>query len=39
LFSDFGYKVMGFFDDNPDKKDVLPNYLGKVSEVRLMFSK
>lgn len=34
LFSDFGYKVMGFFDDNSDKKDVLPNYLGKVSEVR-----
>ncbi|MFV0330388.1 MAG: undecaprenyl-phosphate glucose phosphotransferase [Dysgonomonas sp.] len=34
LISDFGYKVMGFFDNDPNKKDVLPNYLGKVSEVK-----
>ncbi|NDV96585.1 undecaprenyl-phosphate glucose phosphotransferase [Dysgonomonas sp. 521] len=34
LISDFGYKVMGFFDDDPNKKDLLPNYLGKISEVK-----
>jgi putative colanic acid biosynthesis UDP-glucose lipid carrier transferase len=33
LFSDFGYRVMGFFDDDFNKKDILPNYLGKVSEI------
>lgn len=34
LISDFGYKVMGFFDNDPNKKDILPNYLGKVSGVK-----
>jgi putative colanic acid biosynthesis UDP-glucose lipid carrier transferase len=34
LVSDFGYKVMGFFDDDLDKKDVMPCYLGRVSSVK-----
>lgn len=29
----YGFNVMGFFDDNISLKDVLPNYLGKTSEV------
>ncbi|MDR0824570.1 MAG: undecaprenyl-phosphate glucose phosphotransferase [Prevotella sp.] len=33
ISSDFGYRVMGFFDDDSNKKDILPNYLGKVSEI------
>ena len=32
--SDFGYKILGFFDDNIEKKDILPNYLGKTSDIR-----
>lgn len=35
LISDFGYKVLGFFDDDPNKKDVMPNYLGRVSDIKL----
>lgn len=34
LISDFGYKILGFFDDDIQKKDVLPNYLGKVSDFK-----
>jgi len=37
MFSDYGYKVLGFFDDNIEKKDTLPNnnkYLGKVSDIQ-----
>ncbi|MFT4224536.1 undecaprenyl-phosphate glucose phosphotransferase [Dysgonomonas sp.] len=34
LCSDFGYKIMGFFDDDPEKIGVLPNYLGKVSDIK-----
>ncbi|MDR1090349.1 MAG: undecaprenyl-phosphate glucose phosphotransferase [Prevotella sp.] len=34
LCSDFGYKIMGFFDDDPEKTGVLPNYLGKISEIK-----
>lgn len=34
IVSDFGYKVMGFFDDDSNKKDILPNYLGKVADVK-----
>jgi putative colanic acid biosynthesis UDP-glucose lipid carrier transferase len=34
LGSDFGYKIMGFFDDDPKKIGVLPNYLGKVSDIK-----
>jgi putative colanic acid biosynthesis UDP-glucose lipid carrier transferase len=30
---DYGFTVMGFFDDNVALKDVLPNYLGKTDEV------
>lgn len=33
LYSDFGYKILGFFDDDPDKVSALPNYLGKTSEI------
>ncbi|MDR2969064.1 MAG: undecaprenyl-phosphate glucose phosphotransferase, partial [Tannerellaceae bacterium] len=29
----YGFNVMGFFDDNPALKDVLPNYLGMTYEV------
>ena len=29
----YGFSVKGFFDDNDSLKDVLPNYLGKTSEV------
>lgn len=32
--SDFGYKILGYFDDNIDKKDALPNYLGKTSDIK-----
>lgn len=32
--SDFGYRILGFFDDNLDNKHVLPNYLGDLSEVQ-----
>lgn len=34
LCSDFGYKIVGFFDDDPEKIGVLPNYLGKVSDIK-----
>lgn len=34
LCSDFGYKIMGFFDDDPEKIGVLPNYLGKISDIK-----
>lgn len=34
LCSDFGYKIIGFFDDDPEKIGVLPNYLGKVSDIK-----
>ncbi len=34
IFSDFGYKVMGFFDDNPDKADNMPNYLGSTDGIQ-----
>ncbi|GAB6008683.1 undecaprenyl-phosphate glucose phosphotransferase [Dysgonomonas reticulitermitis] len=34
LCSDFGYKIMGFFDDDPEKIGALPNYLGKVSDIK-----
>ena len=34
LCSNFGYKIMGFFDDDPEKIGVLPNYLGKVSDIK-----
>jgi len=36
--SDFGYKVMGFFDDDENNKDSLPNYLGKVSDIEAYIS-
>jgi len=29
----YGFNVLGFFDDNAVLKDVLPNYLGKISQV------
>lgn len=32
--SDYGYKVMGFFDDNKDNRNNLPNYLGEVSDIQ-----
>lgn len=32
LISDFGYKILGFFDDDSEKKDVMPNYLGEVAD-------
>jgi len=31
--SDFGYKVLGFFDNDESQKDSLPNYLGKTSDI------
>ncbi len=34
LTSDFGYKILGFFDDDIDKKGSLPNYLGKISDIQ-----
>ncbi|MFV0420089.1 MAG: undecaprenyl-phosphate glucose phosphotransferase [Dysgonomonas sp.] len=33
MFSDYGYKVLGFFDDDPNKKEAMPKYLGKVAEI------
>lgn len=33
IFSEFGYKILGFFDNDTSKKDVLPNYLGKISDI------
>ncbi|WP_029906501.1 undecaprenyl-phosphate glucose phosphotransferase [Prevotella sp. 10(H)] len=35
IFSDFGYKVLGFFDDDEKKRNNLPNYLGKISDLEL----
>ncbi len=32
MLSDFGYKVLGFFDNDENQKDLLPNYLGKISD-------
>lgn len=29
----YGYKIIGFFDDNKSLKDTLPNYIGSTSEV------
>lgn len=29
----YGYKVLGYFDDNPNAKGVLPPYLGCISQV------
>ena len=29
----YGFKVLGFFDDNTILKDVLPNYLGPINQV------
>lgn len=34
IFSDFGYKVMGFFDDNPEKAGNMPNYLGTTDKIQ-----
>lgn len=34
ILSEFGYKVLGFFDDDEEKRDVLPNYLGKISDIQ-----
>ena len=34
LSSEYGYKVLGFFDDNIERGNVLPNYLGKVEDVK-----
>lgn len=31
--SDYGFKVLGFFDDNTSLKKTLPNYIGKISDV------
>lgn len=33
VFSEYGYRVLGFFDDNINKKDTLPKYLGKISDI------
>lgn len=33
MFSDYGYKVLGFFDDDINKKEGLPKYLGKVADI------
>ena len=30
---EYGYKVLGFFDDNPLSKDSMPNYKGTISKV------
>lgn len=32
--NDSGYKIIGFFDDNSSNSEVLPNYLGRVSDVQ-----
>lgn len=32
--SDFGYKILGFFDDNLDNADAIPNYLGNTSKIK-----
>lgn len=32
--NDSGYRIIGFFDDNSDNINVLPNYLGRVSDVQ-----
>ena len=29
----YGFRVLGFFDDNDTLKRILPNYLGRTSEV------
>ncbi|MDR1882898.1 MAG: undecaprenyl-phosphate glucose phosphotransferase [Prevotella sp.] len=34
VFSEFGYKILGFFDNDISRTDVLPNYLGKVSDIK-----
>lgn len=39
LCSDFGYKILGFFDDDPDKASALPNYLGKTSDIEEYINK
>ena len=33
MFSDYGYKVLGFFDNDTNKKEALPKYLGKISDI------
>lgn len=33
MFSDYGYKVLGFFDNDTNKKEGLPKYLGKISDI------
>lgn len=33
LSSEFGYKILGYFDDDLEKSQALPNYLGNVSEI------
>ena len=30
----YGFNVLGFFDDNPILKDVLPNYLGTIDHIQ-----
>lgn len=32
--SDFGYKIMGFFDDNEESRNDLPNYLGYIADIQ-----
>lgn len=32
--SDFGYKVLGFFDDDEDNRNNLPRYLGNVADIQ-----
>ncbi|WP_185153905.1 undecaprenyl-phosphate glucose phosphotransferase [Dysgonomonas sp. ZJ279] len=32
--SDFGYRILGFFDDNIANIDALPNYLGDTSKIQ-----
>lgn len=34
VFSEYGYKVLGFFEDDPEKKNNLPNYLGGLSDIK-----
>ncbi|MFR9165332.1 MAG: undecaprenyl-phosphate glucose phosphotransferase [Dysgonomonas sp.] len=29
----YGYRVLGYFDDNPYSNNILPNYLGNISKV------
>ncbi|MDU1891135.1 MAG: undecaprenyl-phosphate glucose phosphotransferase [Dysgonomonas sp.] len=33
ISSDFGYKVLGYFDDDLEKSQALPDYLGTVNEI------